>query len=386
MLCSEGLENHTPTDSARNSGGKKLGIMERTGLRYFCAVATTLSACQSDGFGETPFGPIPHEPKCQLELRTSAEALVKEASLEGIIVLVGDGAGPQVGVTTGGFNAQSQVPVASASKLLVAIVLLSVAETHELQLDDPIGRYLDIEDPMKASITMRQLLSHTSGIEPRAVFAELGNDGVSASAVRILQQPLGFPPGSKFQYGGSSFQIAGAVAEAVTGKDWEELFLERVAAPLGLQATVFAHPGRADDAGTPHLGGGAWSTADDYSRVLTAIAARDQVLLKEHESWDLLYTNAISGIDTRIAPDVAGNEFGYSIGLWNQCLASGPDCQHWHSAGAFGTLPRIDPSSGTWTLAFTRGRLGDVFDAEMRMLDSAERCLRRDTGTQSDEP
>jgi serine-type D-Ala-D-Ala carboxypeptidase/endopeptidase len=165
----------------------------------------------------------------------------------------------------GSFTPDTVVPIASGSKLLTAAVIMTLVDEGSLGLDDPIGRYLPDFTGDKAQITVRQLLSHTSGLPGEC--ACLGDDSMTlADCVHeISQLDLIAPPGQVFYYGGVSLQVAGRVAEVVSGKSWAELFAGCLQRSLGMTATTYGQTPN------PILAGGVRSTLREYSRFLTML-------------------------------------------------------------------------------------------------------------------
>jgi CubicO group peptidase (beta-lactamase class C family) len=103
-------------------------------------------------------------------------------------------------------------------------------------------------------VTVTQLLSHTAGLPPLTDDKELPTfiaviksaNGVKAQREAIARKYLTMPPASKagdFAYSNLGFIIVGAIAEAHTGKTWEELIREQIFAPLGIKSAGFGPPG-----------------------------------------------------------------------------------------------------------------------------------------------
>ena len=76
---------------------------------------------------------------------------------------------------------------------------------------------------------------------------------------------LNSDPGTEFDYGGVSFQIAGRIAEIVTGKPWETVFRENIADICDMRDTDYGH------ASNPGIAAGAISTGEDYVKFLSMI-------------------------------------------------------------------------------------------------------------------
>jgi CubicO group peptidase (beta-lactamase class C family) len=165
----------------------------------------------------------------------------------------------------GEYGETTVVPVASASKWLTAATVMSLVEEGQLELDAPVSRWVPAFNGRKAAITVRQLLSHTSGVREQN-----GWDVAMPMAkfvARVAAADLAAAPGAEFQYGNTAMQIAAFAAETVTGKRWNEIFQERIAGPCEMAATQFA-------GANPMVAGAAVSTLRDYGRFLEMILHR----------------------------------------------------------------------------------------------------------------
>jgi len=129
-------------------------------------------------------------------------------------------------------------PIGSISKQFTAAALVLLAAEGKLGLDDPIGKYFP-EVTRADEITLRQLLSHTSGIRdywpqdyvPPAMLEPITTDELIE---RHATQPLDFEPGTRWQYSNTGYVIAGAIVEKVSGKSLIEFLQEQVFEPLGM--------------------------------------------------------------------------------------------------------------------------------------------------------
>ena len=172
----------------------------------------------------------------------------------------------------GEFTPDTPVYIASAGKWLGAAAILAVVDEGKLSLDDTAEKWLpEFRGDPKGKATLRQLFSHTSGYPPYQPEGKPtdGYQTTAESVEHLLPLSPNAKPGEKFEYGGLAMQAAGRMAEAATGKDWETIFREKIAKPLGMTGTKFAP---IDPAHTPMIAGGAVSTMHDYSRFLTMIA------------------------------------------------------------------------------------------------------------------
>jgi CubicO group peptidase (beta-lactamase class C family) len=145
--------------------------------------------------------------------------------------------------------------IQSVTKTMTAAAILLLADEGKLAIDDPVSKHLaDTPDTWK-EITLRHLLSHTSGIkdfinEPKASLRlEVTEQEVfKASADR----PLNFKPGEKYQYSNTGYHLLAMVIRKHAGKSYGEFLAERFFSPLGLSQT------RVNDlsAVIPHRAGG----------------------------------------------------------------------------------------------------------------------------------
>ena len=132
--------------------------------------------------------------------------------------------------------------IASITKEFTAAAILHLAEEGRLSLDDPIGDYL-LDYPGEGKrITIRQLLSHTSGLSDAAVLPLLeGSGGVGIDRSQLIDlvasQPLDAEPGTEHSYSNVGFILLGIVIEQVTGTTYADYLHEEILGPLGLDRT-----------------------------------------------------------------------------------------------------------------------------------------------------
>ena len=129
----------------------------------------------------------------------------------------------------------------SITKQFTAAVLLQLVEENKVALDDPISRYVAGLPAPGASATVRQLLSHTSGIQSYTAIPGWMTEGNLTRARNTEQmiaefkdQPSPSKPGEAWAYNNSGYVLVGAIIERVTGKAWHEAVRERITGPLGL--------------------------------------------------------------------------------------------------------------------------------------------------------
>jgi CubicO group peptidase (beta-lactamase class C family) len=130
--------------------------------------------------------------------------------------------------------------IASVSKQFVATGIILLVQDGKVSLDDKIGKYLTDAPPMWHNITVRHLLSHTSGLVREAP----GFDGIKAAGDLDLIRPayslpLRFTPGEKFDYGNLGYNISAQIITKVSGQPWTEYLREKIFKPADMTMT---HP------------------------------------------------------------------------------------------------------------------------------------------------
>ena len=250
----------------------------------------------------------------------------------------------------GNATQDTEVYIASAGKWLSAAAILAVVDEGKLSLDDPAEKWLpEFQGDPKGKVTLRQMFSHTSGYPPYQP-DNLPPDTyptTAESVKHLLPLPPAAAPREKFEYGGLAMQAAGRMAEVATGKDWETLFREKIAAPLGMTRTRFTP---VDPGHIPMIAGGAVSTLADYRRFLTMVADGGVF-----EGRRVLSEKAVAEMEAdQIGPArvkreefverVRGNTHTgiYGLGMWREELDDRGNVTLMSSPSWAGTYPWID--------------------------------------------
>ncbi|MFO1499488.1 MAG: serine hydrolase domain-containing protein [Verrucomicrobiota bacterium] len=138
------------------------------------------------------------------------------------------------------------LPVASISKQFTALCILLLAQRRQLSLDDELWKFFPEWEEREHRITIRHLLTHTSGL--REAFTLIGlasprEDGgnVNEAIVEMLarQRGLNFPPGTDFQYNNGAYNLLGSLVKRVSGQSLREFADANIFKPLGMLHTHF---------------------------------------------------------------------------------------------------------------------------------------------------
>lgn len=133
----------------------------------------------------------------------------------------------------------SRWDLASVTKPVVGLVIAALADAGSLSFDDPLPRHLpSYAGTGKAAITVRQLLTHTSGLPGGTpLWRTFPTRTELLEAIRTT--PLPAPPGSRVEYSSQGFILLGLIAEAATGQPLDRLIADLVTTPAGLRDTTF---------------------------------------------------------------------------------------------------------------------------------------------------
>ena len=242
--------------------------------------------------------------------------------------------------------------IASNSKQFAATAVLLLAEQHKLSLDDPVSRFLPSLTRAR-EVTIRELLSHTSGYEdyyPLDYVAPFMAGNITAAGILDgwAKKPLNFDPGNRWQYSNTGYVIIGQIVEKVTRKPFIEFLRANILEPLGMHSAIDESDGKWSDSdpigyqnfalgparpATPE--GGGWT----YACGELAMTAGDLAL------WDISLMNgtilkpaSLKKLTTEVLLK-NGTGTGYGLGLSLASDANGH--RRWsHSGGAAGFFSR----------------------------------------------
>jgi CubicO group peptidase (beta-lactamase class C family) len=283
--------------------------------------------------------------------------------------------------------------IASMTKPITATAIMMLQEEGKLSVDDPASKYipelanLKTKDGKPANVTLRHMLTHTSGMGEATSDQMRAAKSLADLIPVYTAQPVKFTPGSKWEYCQSGINSLGRIVEIVSGQNLEEFFQARLLGPLGMKDTTFyptesqvariaksykrTSDGKleespvfileghaASDRGRyPAANGGLFSTASDYGRfcrmILSGGSLDGKQYLKPETVKQMTTVQTPPSITTGFTP---GN--GWGLG-W--CVVKEPQGvtatlspgTHGHG-GAFGTQAWIDPQKGVIYVLMTQ--------------------------------
>ena len=345
-----------------------------------------------------------------------AVTMFKEAiaadDLRNVVLLVSRNGKTVLHEALGWRNKEADLPMqrdnllrmASNTKAAVATGILILAEEEKLDLDDPVGLHLPaFDNEQYRPVTLRHLLSHTSGMRIKTLFLDPLMEPVEGhpdaptlklEVNRFATIKPQFPPGTTYSYSNAGFNTLGAVIEVISGQLLDEFLNQRIYQPLGMKDTSHRPPADQVDRmsvvyqrkegewsvrfrqGTEmrvsfvRASGGLVSTASDYSRfahmylgngklgrtrILTRASVREAT---SHQSLSA-YSQQQQSRRTSF----------YGLG-W----VTGLDGAFWHT-GSEGTYVWVDPGRRLVGMVLTQSPGGTYLRSEFREMVNAA-CKR----------
>ncbi len=124
----------------------------------------------------------------------------------------------------------------SVSKQFTAAAILKLQEKGKLELSDPLTKHFRGAPKDKRKVTVRHLLTHTSGIENDRGYGAVGLFDRKASVRYLLTRPLTTEPGEVWKYNNSGYFLLAGLIEQVSGKRYEDFLRREVLSPAGMES------------------------------------------------------------------------------------------------------------------------------------------------------
>jgi CubicO group peptidase (beta-lactamase class C family) len=135
--------------------------------------------------------------------------------------------------------------IGSITKQITAVAVMLLVEDGKLDLDDPVSKHLPSTPPSWSEITVRHLLTHTSGLRNYTGLEgfELTQRLKRDDFIRMIgTYPLSFRPGDAHSYGNTNYNLLGYIVEAISGLPYWKFVTERIFTPLEMNSTRDRNP------------------------------------------------------------------------------------------------------------------------------------------------
>ena len=289
--------------------------------------------------------------------------------------------------------------IASMSKAMTAAALMMLVDEGKVSVDDPVEKYLpefkgqmvesapDKLEPPRHPITIREILSHTSGLrfsskrEPGALDLLPLKTAVASYAA----EPLIYQPDTKYSYSNEGLNTAGRIVEVVSGMSFEDILEQRLFLPLGMKDTTFWPTGdqlkrlaKSYESGSlrevpinqltyplsdrarryPIPAGGLFSTADDIARFC-------QMMLNDgtFQGKRYLSPESVRLITSKETGDAVATPYGFG---WS--VGDG----YFEHSGAYKTDMKVDTKQGLIVVFMVQHANDWDSDGRKRLTDALE--------------
>jgi D-alanyl-D-alanine carboxypeptidase len=130
----------------------------------------------------------------------------------------------------------------SITKTFTGVATMMLVEEGKIFLEDPISKHLAGLPAAWNRVTIRHLLTHTSGLKEFCAVpakpCDVPRDFTQAEVIKLVEPyPLDFPPGDSWAYGNTGYFLLGMLIEKISGKGYEQFLRERIFAPLEMHDT-----------------------------------------------------------------------------------------------------------------------------------------------------
>lgn len=127
----------------------------------------------------------------------------------------------------------------SIGKQFTAALVMLLVQDGKIALDAPISNYLDGTPKAWEKVTVRHLLTHTSGLASSDAKVDLRKDYTEAQLLQVAAElPPNFAPGEKWEYSDVGYQVLGFMCSKVSGRFYGDQLAERIFQPLGMKTAI----------------------------------------------------------------------------------------------------------------------------------------------------
>jgi len=278
----------------------------------------------------------------------------------------------------GNWNNNTYQPIASGSKMPSMALIMKLIDEGYLSPNDTVQNYLwsFIGKPI---ITLHQLMNHTSGLPGQSPYISTNSLTLQQAVDSIgLKTPMTQDiPGTAFRYGGVSMHVAGRMAEIATGMQWDSLFQQKIAFPLGMTNTDYEGLGATTNF---RIAGGMGTTMPDFSKLLIMLLQYgkfNNIQVIDSLTVKMMLSDQTNGVPLAWTPysnDPLRQNLRYGYGVWVEEERNSETTQ-FGSQGAFGFTPWLDRCRNIACVFFVRRGLGVIQPTHTQLRNLVEQII-----------
>jgi CubicO group peptidase (beta-lactamase class C family) len=267
--------------------------------------------------------------------------------------------------------------IASTTKPFTAMAVLLLADSGRVELDAPAARYLPWLPSRYATVTVRQLLTHTGGVAPDVRRENVDEFPPDEFRRRLAERPESFAPGTRWQYANAGYTLLSQVVEAASGEEFGAYLRRHIFEPLGMRQTGYRVPQR-DDGGhavgydlvdgrlerAPHVFSG-WGNSGIETNVLDlarwAAAIERGELLSARTYREMYAPGRVAGGtlgDTAARFPFGGAPAGYGLGWFLTSYRGVELVTHGGAIAGFSSIVNRFPRAGVTIIVLCNAKQG----------------------------
>lgn len=319
------------------------------------------------------------------------QRLIDAKEIPGVVTLVASRTGITHFLAQGHADANRTIPmrkdaifaIASMTKPITGCAVMMLQDEGKLSIEDPVAKFipelgrLQLADGRPAAITLKHLMTHTSGMAEASPQESAAARKLEDLIAAFASKPVGFTPGSAWKYCQSGINSLCRVVEVVSGMTFSEFLHRRLFVPLGMKSTTFypterqlrrlvtpcqPEANRLVPVTTPRFqreyilrrdrpalgNGGLYSTAEDYSLFARMMLNGGEWKGKRYLSEAVLKQMTSIHTGDLKAGFVPGSAWGLTVGVVRepQGITAMLSPGTYGHGGAFGTQAWMDPEKG----------------------------------------
>jgi CubicO group peptidase (beta-lactamase class C family) len=276
--------------------------------------------------------------------------------------------------TYGSIPYNQHVNIESSSMWVASVVILNLVDRGLLSLDDPVSRfYPEFANHAQGRITIRQLLSHRSGIVPNHSCLNNLFGTTQDCALGILYDAPRFPAGTSFEFGLGGFQVAAGIAVRASGKNWQDLYRDVIKFPMKMVHLDFEY-GEYYYLPNARVADGLYSSAEDFANFIILLMNNGwhgTNRIVSEGSIREMFSNQLGPIPAVLSPNRGYlnateviQKYKFGLGVWIEDVNPSTGAAKTVSApGTFGFIPWMNPETRNGGVLIVPGNFSDAWAA-----------------------